>query len=503
LSSRIAAGVARNLRNDVFAKVQSFSNEEFDKFSTASLITRTSNDITQMQMVLTMGIRMVFYAPFMGIGGVFMALQKSASMSWIIAAAVVFLIGVILVVFSIVMPKFKLMQKLIDRLNLVSRETLNGLMVIRAFGTDDFEKGRFDDANRALTQNTLFVNRVMTFMMPVMMLVMNGITLLIIWVGAHHVAEAQMQVGDMMAFMQYAMQILMSFMMISMMFIFLPRAAVSARRIAEVLDTAPSITDSENPVHISDGVRGTVEFKNVNFRYRGAEEDVLHDVSFTARPGETTAFIGSTGSGKTTLVSLIPRFYDATGGQVLVNGVDVRDLSQQALRGHIGYIPQKSVLMSGTIGSNIGYGVPDASQQEIETAAEVAQALSFIKEKPGGFESEIAQGGANVSGGQRQRLSIARALAVRPDIYIFDDSFSALDFKTDAALRQALREHTGDSAVIIVAQRVSTILNADRIHVLEGGRVVGSGTHRELLKTCPTYYEIASSQLSEEELTDE
>ncbi len=503
LSSRIAAGVARNLRNDVFQKVEKFSNAEYDKFSTASLITRSTNDVMQIQMLLMMGIRMMCYAPIMGVGGIVMALNKSVSMSWIIAVAVIALVGLIAIVFSIVTPRFKTMQKLIDRLNLVARETLNGLMVIRAFGTSKFEKERFDGANTDLAKTNLFINRVMTFMMPIMMLIMNGVTLLIIWVGAHHVAQAQMQVGDMMAFMQYAMQIIMSFFMISMMFIFIPRAAVSGQRIAEVLEIQPSILDPEKPKSIGKGSKGRVEFKNVSFRYTGAEEDALSDISFVAQPGETTAFIGATGSGKSTLINLIPRFYDATVGEILVDGVNVKELTQKELRSHIGYVPQKSVLMSGTIESNIKYGNDNATTEELNTAAAVAQALDFIKGKEDGFESEISQGGTNVSGGQRQRLSIARALAVKPDIYIFDDSFSALDFKTDAALRKALKAHTGESTVLIVAQRVSTIMDANQIYVIDDGRIVGHGTHKELLKTCPEYYEIASSQLSKEELDNE
>lgn len=500
ISAKISSGVARNLRNDIYAKVGSFSNNEFDRFSTASLITRSTNDVFQIQMLLMMGIRMICYAPFMGIGGIIMAVEKSVSMSWIIAAAVVALVGMIMVIFALVMPKMKSMQKLVDRVNLVARETLNGLMVIRAFGTEDFEKKRFGQANSDLADTNLFINRVMSAMMPLMMLIMNGTCLVIIWVGAHQVAESTMQVGDMMAFMQYAMQIIMSFLMISMMFIFVPRAAVSAARIADLLETEPEIRDPEKPASILPENRGRVEFRGVSFRYHGADEDALHDISFVAEPGKTTAFIGPTGSGKTTLVNMIPRFYDVTRGEVLVDGADVRTLTQQELRSHIGYVPQKSILMSGTIDSNIRYGNPDASEEEVTEAARTAQAMEFISAKEEGFGTEIAQGGANVSGGQRQRLSIARALAVKPDIYIFDDSFSALDFKTDAALRAALREHTAESTVIIVAQRVSTIMNADCIYVLDDGAVIGSGTHRELLKSCPEYYEIASSQLSKEEL---
>lgn len=503
ISSRISAGVARNLRNDIFEKVERFSNAEYDRFSTASLITRSTNDVMQIQMLLTMGIRMFCYAPLMGTGGVIMALKKSVSMGWIIAVACIVLIGLITVIFSVAIPKFKAMQKFIDRLNLVARETLNGLMVIRAFSTRKFEQDRFDDANKDLTKTNLFVNRIMTFMMPTMMLIMNGVTVLIIWVGAHHVAQAQMQVGDMMAFMQYAMQIIMSFLMISMMFIFIPRASVSGQRIAEVLETKPTIIDPVYPTVVQEAHRGYVELRNVSFRYSGAEEDALKNINFTAKPGETTALIGSTGAGKSTLINLIPRFYDVTSGEVLVNGVNVKEVTQKELRRHIGYVPQKSVLMSGTIESNIKYGNEEISAAELRQIAEVAQALNFITEKKEGFNAEIAQGGANVSGGQKQRFSIARALAVKPDIYIFDDSFSALDFKTDSALRKALKEHTGDSTVIIVAQRVSTIMTANQIYVIDDGKVVGHGTHQELLVSCPEYYEIALSQLSKEELDHE
>lgn len=499
-SSRISAGVARNLRRDIFAKVESFSNREFDQYSTASLITRTTNDVTQVQLVLTMGVRMICYAPILGVGGIIMALSKSFSMGWVIALACVLLSGLILVVFTVAMPKFKIVQKLIDRLNLVARENLNGLMVIRAFGTQKFEEDRFDKSNQDLTSNTLFVSRVISFMMPTMMLIMNGVSLLIVWVGAHQIASSSMQVGDMIAFMQYAMQIIMSFLMISMMFIMIPRASVSAGRIAEVLATEPSIADPKRAEKFRADKTGYVEFKNVSFRYHGAEEDVLENISFTAKPGQTTAFIGSTGSGKSTLINLIPRFYDATEGEVVVNGQNVKDVSQEELRNQVGYVPQKGILLSGTIASNLRYGEKDATEEQIKTAAAVAQAMDFIQEKPEGFASEISQGGSNVSGGQKQRLSIARALVKKPAIYIFDDSFSALDFKTDAALRHALKEHTGSSTVLIVAQRVSTIMGAEQIIVLDEGKIVGTGTHEELLRNCPTYYEIASSQLSKEEL---
>jgi ATP-binding cassette subfamily B protein len=501
LSSRIAAGAARNLRKDAFERIERFSNNEFDKFSTASLITRCTNDITQIQMLLMIGIRLVCYAPIMAVGGTIMAISKSASMSWIIAAACILLIGIIIVVMSIAMPKFKAIQKLIDRLNLVSRENLSGLMVIRAFGTRDHERKRFEEANRNLTDTNLFVTRVMVFMMPVMMLIMNGVTLIIIWAGAHQIAKSAMQIGDMMAFMQYAIQIIFAFLMISMMFIFIPRAAVAADRIAEVLETPESIVDPPDPKSFDKDKKGLVEFRNVCFRYHGAEEDALSDINFTAKPGQTTAIIGPTGSGKSTLASLMLRFYDVSSGQVLIDGADVRDVTQKDLRAKIGYVPQKGVLLSGTIASNIRYGSRDATDDEVETAAKVAQAMDFISEIPERFESEIAQGGTNVSGGQKQRLSIARALARQPEIFIFDDSFSALDFKTDIALRKALKEQTGGSTVIIVAQRVSTIMNAEQIIVLDEGRIAGIGTHKELLKSCPEYFEIASSQLSQEELS--
>ncbi len=499
-SSRIASGVSRNLRKEIFSKIESFSNDEFDKFSTASLITRCTNDVMQIQMLLTMGIRILIFAPIMGIGGFIMAMKKSVSMGWIIGIAIVFLIGMIIVIMSISMPKFKIIQKLVDRLNLVSRENLTGLMVIRAFGTQEHETKRFDRANDELTQTNLFVNRIMVFMMPVMMLIMNGTSVLIVWIGSHQIAASQMLVGDMMAYMQYAMQIIMSFLMISMMFIFVPRAAVSADRITEVLETEITINDPEKPQQFNPAKKGFVEFKDVSFRYHGADEDAIQNVSFTANPGETTAIIGSTGSGKTTLASLILRFYDVSSGKVIVDGVDVKEVTQKALREKIGYVPQKGVLISGTIESTIKYGNRDMSDKELEKAARVAQAYDFISEKPDGFNSEIAQGGGNVSGGQKQRLSIARALAKNPEIFIYDDSFSALDFKTDATLRKALKEHTGNSTVIVIAQRVSTILNAEQIIVMDNGKVVGVGTHKELLKSCPEYYEIASSQLSEEEL---
>lgn len=500
LSSRTAAGVARDLRSDIFKKVQNFSNAEFDKFSTASLITRTTNDVHQIQMVIISMIRMIFFAPVMGIGGIIKALEKSISMSWIIALAVIVLLGLVFIVFSIAMPKFKLIQKLIDKLNQVSRENLSGIMVVRAFNTQKFEEERFDKANRELTDVGLFVNRVMVSMMPLMTVIMNAITLLIIWVGAHQIQRSSMQVGDMMAFMQYAMQIIFSFLTLSMMFILIPRASVSAERIAEVLETEPTITDPDKAKSFKRDKKGVVEFKNVYFKYPGADGYALENINFTALPGQTTAFIGPTGSGKTTLVNLILRFYDVTEGQVLVDGVDVRDIKQHELRDKIGYVPQKALLFRGTIKSNLKYGDEKATDRDIEKAAQVAQAIEFIEQKSEKFETPISQGGTNVSGGQRQRLSIARALVKKPDIYIFDDSFSALDFKTDAKLRKALKEYTGDSTVLIVAQRISTILNADQIIVLDEGRIVGKGTHRELMENCPTYQEIALSQLSEEEL---
>lgn len=499
-SSRIAAGVARKLRVDIFDRIESFSNNEFDKFSTASLITRCTNDVTQIQTLLMIGVRMLLYAPILAVGGVIMAVNKSSSMSWIIAVACSVLIGMILIILSITLPKFKAVQKLVDKLNLVARENLSGLMVIRAFGTRDFEKDRFDTANINLTKVNLFIQRTMAFMMPAMMLIMNAVMLLVVWVGAHQISESSLQIGDMMAFMQYAMQIIMSFLMIAMMFIFVPRAAVSANRIADVLETKTTIIDPENPKSLDTDKKGYVTFSNVNFRYQGADEDVLSNITFTAKPGETTAFIGSTGCGKSTLVNLILRFYDVTQGQVLVNDVDVREVSQKDLRAHIGYVPQKGVLLSGTIASNLRYGNRDATDEEIETASRVAQAMEFINQKTDRFASEISQGGDNVSGGQKQRLSIARALVKRAQIYIFDDSFSALDFQTDIALRKALKAETGDSTVLIVTQRVSTIMNAEQIVVLENGRIVGNGTHKELLKSCPEYFEIASSQLSKEEL---
>ncbi len=500
LSARTAAGLARDLRRSVFKRVESFSSTEFDKFSTASLITRSTNDITQIQMVVIMMMRMVIYAPIIGVGGIIRALGKATSMWWIIALAVIVLLGLILTVFSITLPKFKSIQGLIDRLNLVTRENLSGMMVIRAFNMQPFEETRFDQANRDLTSVNLFVNRVMVVMMPVIMLIMNGLTLAIIWVGSHQVAQSQMQVGDMMAFMQYAIQIVFSFLMMSMMFIMLPRAAVSADRIADVLETEPVIIDPKEPKKFPKPFEGTVEFRDVSFRYPGAEEDVLRDISFTARPGETTAFIGTTGSGKSTIVSLIPRFYEVTGGSILVDGLDIREVTQHDLRDKIGYVPQKSDLFSGTIESNLRYADENADEDSLKLAVNIAQATEFISTTPEGIQTEIAQGGTNVSGGQKQRLAIARALVKQAPIYVFDDSFSALDFKTDSALRKALKEHTGSSTLFIITQRIATIKNAEQIIVLDEGKIVGKGTHHELMKDCEVYQGIALSQLSKEEL---
>jgi len=500
LSARIAAGVGRDVRKRVFEKVTFFSNAEFDQFSTASLITRSTNDITQVQMVIVMMLRMVIYAPIIGVGGVIHALDKSASMWWIIALAVTVLLGLILTVFAIALPRFKAIQSLVDRLNLVMREALSGMMVIRAFNMQDHEAARFDKANRNLTDTMLFISRVMVVMMPVMMLIMNGLALLIIWIGSHQVAESAMQVGDMMAFMQYSMQIVFAFLMLSMMFIILPRASVSAGRIADVLEVEPDLHDPAAPAAFPEPFQGTVEFRNVCFRYPGAEKDVLHEINFVAKPGEMTAFIGSTGSGKSTIVNLIPRFHDVTCGEILVGGVDIRSVTQRDLRDRIGYIPQKGLLFSGTIESNLRYGAAEASAADLEAAATTAQASEFIFSSPEGLQAEIAQGGANVSGGQKQRLAIARALVKRAPIYIFDDSFSALDFKTDAALRRALKETTANSTIFVVTQRVATIQHAEQIIVLDEGCVVGKGTHRELLDSCEVYRDIALSQLGQEEI---
>ena len=500
-ASRVGAGMAKNLRSAVFRKVSSFTNSEFDHFSTASLITRSTNDITQVQMLIIMGLRIVCYAPISGIGGIIMAIRKSSSMAWIIALAVIIMLGVITVIMAIAMPRFKKMQPLIDRLNLVSRENLSGMMVIRAFSTQNFEEERFDKANKDLTNNVLFISRIMSMMMPLMMLIMNMTTLLVLWFGGHQIANMSMQVGDMMAFMQYAMQIIFSFLMIAMMFVMIPRAAVSADRIAELLESECSIKDPATPKHFENNrAKGVVKFENVSFAYANADEDVLKNISFTAQPGQTTAFIGSTGSGKSTIINLIPRFYDVTKGKITIDGIDVRDLSQHELRESIGYVPQKGLLLSGNIRSNIGYGLEKPEENQLNKAAETAQASEFISALPEGLETSITQGGTNVSGGQRQRLSIARALAKNAPIYIFDDSFSALDFKTDAKLRAALKENISDATILVVAQRVSSIMYAEQIIVLDEGKVVGIGTHEQLLQNCAEYREIAESQLSKEEL---
>ena len=502
MASRVGAKVGRGLRRDTFRKVIGFSNAEFDKFSTASLITRSTNDIQQIQFLTVMILRIVLYAPVMAIGGILKVSKTNVDMFWIIGLAVLLIVMVVAVLFIVVMPKFKIVQNMVDKLNLVSREILTGLPVIRAFHTEKHEEERFDKANKDLTKLNLFVNRAMTFMMPTMMLVMNGITVLIVWVGGHSINDGAMQVGDMMAFIQYAMQIIMSFLMICMISVMLPRTAVSAERVDEVLKSETKIHDPKEPKTLPKNGKGEVAFEHVSFHYPGAEEDVLHDITFTAKPGETTAFIGSTGCGKSTLVNLIPRFYDVTEGKITIDGQDVRDLTQHELRDKLGYVPQKGVLFSGNIASNIMFGNPVGSEQEMTEAAQIAQAVEFIDTKPERYKSPISQGGANVSGGQKQRLSIARAIAKHPDVYIFDDSFSALDYKTDTVLRSALKEKTTDSVVLIVAQRISTILHAEQIIVLDDGKIVGKGTHEELLKTCDAYYQIAASQLSESELKE-
>lgn len=498
--ARLGAGVGRDLRRDVFRKVSYFNNNEMDQFSGASLITRSTNDITQVQNFLSIGLRMMCFAPIMGIGGLIMGLSKCLNLAWVLALALIVMLGLILTLFAVAMPRFKKMQTLIDRLNLVSREELSGLMVVRAFSNQPFMQNRFEKANKDLTGNTLFVNRAMATMMPFMMLVMNGLSLLIVWFGGKQIAASNLQVGDMMAFIQYAMQVIMSFLFISMMFIMVPRASVSAERINEVLTCESTVADPAQPTEMNHPVKGVVEFKDVSFRYEGADANVLEHVSFTARPGETVAFIGATGSGKSTLVNLIPRFYDATEGSITVDGVDVRQLRQKDLRDAIGYVPQKGLLFSGTVATNLRYGRADASDELLKESADIAQATEFIQTLENGMDTAISQGGTNVSGGQRQRLSIARALVKQAPIYIFDDTFSALDFKTDAKLRAALKGYTEKSTVFIVAQRVSTIMHADQILVLDEGRVVGKGTHEELLKNCETYREIAESQLSKEEL---
>lgn len=500
LAARVAASTGRDLRSGVFTKVIGFSNTEFDKFSTASLITRSTNDIQQIQTLTVMLLRIVLYAPVQAIGGIIKVFHTNVDMIWIIGLGVALVFMIVIVLFIVAMPRFKRLQTLVDRLNLVMREILTGLPVIRAFSKERHEEERFDKANRDLMKTNLFVNRAMTFMMPLMMLVMNGITVLIVWSGAAGIDKGQMQVGDMMAFIQYTMQIIMSFLMICMISIMLPRAAVAAERVDEILTSETVIDDPEEPKHLLENSKGEVEFEHVSFRYPGAEHDVLHDLNFVAKPGQTTAIIGSTGCGKSTLINLIPRFYDVTEGTIRVDGLDVREMTQHDLRDKIGYVPQKGVLFSGTIASNILYGNPDGAEEEMKEAASIAQATEFIDEKPKKYESTIAQGGTNVSGGQKQRLSIARAIAKKPEIFIFDDSFSALDYKTDVVLRTALKEKTQDSTVIIVAQRISTILHAEQIIVLDEGKIAGIGTHKELLKSCEAYYQIASSQLSQEEL---
>ena len=503
LASRVGAALGRTLRSKTFEKVMKFSSKEMTEFSTASLITRSTNDIQQIQQMTVMMLRMVFFAPFMALGGIYKALRTNTSMTWIIGVAVLGVVLIVGVLFTTVMPRFKILQKLVDKLNLVTREILTGLPVIRAFSTEKFEENRFDGVNKDLTKVNMFVNRMMSCMMPAMMLVMNAISVLIVWVGAKNIDTGAMQVGDMMAFIQYTMQIVMSFLMISMISVMLPRAAVSANRINEVLETDIIIKEDKKPKSFFKDKKGLVEFKNVSFKYPDADEEILHDINFTAKPGETTAFIGSTGSGKSTLINLIPRFHDVTEGEIKVSGVNIKNVSIHDLREKIGYVPQKGVLFSGTIDSNLRYGKKDASKEDIIKAAKISQSIDFINDKEDKFDSEIAQGGANVSGGQKQRLSIARAIAKDPEIFIFDDSFSALDFKTDAKLRKALKSETKDATVLIVAQRISTILDADQIVVLDEGRVVGIGKHKDLLKNCEIYKEIALSQLSKEELDNE
>lgn len=503
IAARVAAGLGRDLRDKVFKKVVGFSNSEFDKFSTASLITRSTNDIQQVQMIMVMMLRLIIYAPILAIGGIIKVLQTNTSMTWIIALGVICIMSFVGTLFVVAMPKFKLMQKLVDRLNLVTREILIGLPVIRAFNKEKHEEKRFEEANQDLTKTNLFVNRVMSFMMPTMMFIMNGISVLIVWKGAEGIDLGQMQVGDLMAFITYTMQIIMSFFMLSMISIMLPRASVAATRIIEVIDTDLTIHDPGNTEQFLEDKKGYVEFENVSFRYPNAEDDVISNITFTAKPGETTAIIGSTGSGKSTIVNLIPRFYDITEGSIKVDGVDIRNVKQHDLRNKLGFVPQKGVLFSGTIDSNIRYGKQEASEDEVKRAAKIAQAYDFIEEKPDQYNTEISQDGSNVSGGQKQRLSIARAIAKDPEIYVFDDSFSALDYKTDVALRKALKQQIGNSTIIIVAQRISTILHADQILVLDEGKIVGHGTHHELLSNCEVYQQIASSQLSKEELANE
>lgn len=500
LSAKIAAGMARDIRRDVFQHVESFSSTEFDKFSTASLITRTTNDVTQIQMVSMMMIRMMFYAPLMGVGGIIKVITNESPLAWIIGVAVLMLVSLIAIVFSLSLPKFKIIQSLTDRINLVARENLTGMMVVRAFTMENFEEKRFDVANKDLTAVSLFINRVMVVMMPLMMLIMNVMLLGVIWFGANQVAASNMQVGDMMAFMQYAMQIVMAFLMLSMMFIMIPRASVSADRIHEVLSTEPHIHDPKDAKKFAEPFKGEIEFRNVSFRYPGGDIDAVQNISFVAKPGQTTAFIGSTGAGKSTIVNLIPRFYEVSDGSIFIDGIDIRDVTQHDLREKIGYVPQKSALFSGTIESNMLYADKNATSDMLKSAIEIAQAKEFVNEKPEGMATEIAQGGTNVSGGQKQRLSIARAIVKKPPIYILDDSFSALDFKTDSALRRAFKEKSKDSTLLIVTQRVSTIKSAEQIIVLDDGKIVGKGTHNELMETCETYKEIALSQLNMEEL---
>ena len=500
LSAKTAAGMARDMRRDVFKTVEGFSNTEFDKFSTASLITRTTNDVTQIQMLVLMMIRMMFYAPIIGIGGIIKVVAMDSPLAWLIGVAVLVLVSMVIVVFSITVPKFRIAQKLIDRINLVMRENLSGMMVVRAFNMQKFEEQRFDKANIDATNVGLFINRVMVIMFPLMMLIMNTLMLAIVWFGAKQVAASTMEVGDMLAFMQYAMQIVMAFLMFSFMFIMVPRASVSGDRIYEVLSTEPQINDPKKARSLPTSFKGSVEFRNVSFRYPGADTNALENINFTAKPGQTTALIGSTGAGKSTVVNLIPRFYDVTDGSILLDGVDIREVTQHDLRDKIGYVPQKSALFSGTIESNLKYANETATPEMIQSAIEIAQAKEFVETMPEGTATEISQGGTNVSGGQKQRLSIARAIVKKPPIYILDDSFSALDFRTDAALRRAFKEKTTDSTLLMVSQRVSTIKNAEQILVLDDGRIVGRGTHKELMENCETYKEIALSQLSKEEL---